>query len=69
MRDKLIVSFSPHLHIDESVSKIMWMVVISLIPAGVAGVFIFGRGALWVILVGIVSALIKIGRASCRERV
>ena len=58
MKNKLIVSFSPHLHKDESVSKIMWMVVISLIPAGAAGVFIFGQGALWVILLGIVSALI-----------
>ena len=58
MRDKLIVCISPHLHKDESVNKIMWMVVISLIPAGVAGVFIFGVGALWVILLGIVSALI-----------
>ena len=57
-KNKLIVSFSPHLHKDESVSKIMWMVVISLIPAGVAGIFIFGQGALWVILLGIVAALI-----------
>ena len=58
MRDKLIVCISPHLHKDESVSKIMWMVVISLIPAGVAGVFIFGLDALWVILLGIVSAIV-----------
>ena len=34
------------------------MVVISLIPAGVAGVFIFGLDALWVILLGIVSAIV-----------
>ena len=58
MKSKLIVNVSPHLHKDESVSKIMWMVVISLIPAGVAGVLIFGLDALWVILLGIVSALI-----------
>ena len=58
VKNKFIVSSSPHLHKDESVSKIMWMVVISLIPAGAAGVFIFGQGALWVILLGIVSALI-----------
>lgn len=58
MKDKLIVCISPHLHKDESVSKIMWMVVISLIPAGVAGVFIFGLDALWVILLGIVSAVV-----------
>ena len=57
MKDKFIVSVSPHLHKDESVSKIMWMVVISLIPAGLAGVFIFGLNALWLIVLGIVSAL------------
>lgn len=57
-RDSLIVSTSPHLHQDESVSKIMWMVVLGLIPSGIAGVFIFGVSALWVILLGIVSALI-----------
>jgi electron transport complex protein RnfD len=58
MKNRLIVSVSPHLHKDASVSKIMWMVVVSLIPAGVAGMFIFGVGALWVILLGVVSALI-----------
>ncbi|MDP3731712.1 MAG: RnfABCDGE type electron transport complex subunit D [Candidatus Omnitrophota bacterium] len=57
MKDKLIVGFSPHLHKDESVSKIMWMVVLSLIPAGIAGIFIFGLDALWVIILGVVSAL------------
>jgi electron transport complex protein RnfD len=58
MKNKLVVSVSPHLHKDESISKIMWMVVISLIPAGVAGVFIFGKTALWVIILCIISALV-----------
>jgi len=58
MKDKLIVCISPHLHKDETVSKIMWTVVISLIPAGIAGVFIFGQRALGVILLSIASALI-----------
>ena len=57
MKNRLIVSVSPHLHKDESVSKIMWMVIVSLIPAGAAGVFIFGMTALWVIILGVVSAL------------
>ena len=55
--NKLVVSVSPHLHKDESVSRIMWMVVISLIPAGAAGVFIFGLSALWVIILGVISAV------------
>jgi len=57
MKDRLIVSASPHLHKKESVSRIMWLVVASLIPAGAAGVFIFGTGALWVIILGVVSAI------------
>jgi electron transport complex protein RnfD len=61
MKNNLIVSVSPHLHKGESISKIMWMVVISLLPSGIAGVFIFGLGALWVVLLGIVSALIAEG--------
>jgi electron transport complex protein RnfD len=59
MKNKLIVSAPPHLHKkDESVSKIMWLVVVSLIPAGAAGVFIFGLSALWVIILGVTSAVI-----------
>lgn len=57
MPNKLAVSVSPHLHKDESVSKIMWIVVVSLIPAGVAGVVIFGRSALWVTFLGIIAAI------------
>ena len=57
MSDKLIVSSAPHLHNQESVSKIMWMVVLSLLPSGIAGVFIFGLDALWVILLGVSSSL------------
>jgi len=58
MKNKLIVCASPHLHKDESVSRIMWMVVLSLVPCGIAGVFIFGLSALWVITLGVISALV-----------
>jgi electron transport complex protein RnfD len=61
MLRKLIVSTSPHLHKDESVSRIMWTVVISLIPTGIAGVFIFGLNALGVIILGIATALVTEG--------
>jgi len=36
----------------------MWLVVISLIPTGAAGVILFGKSALWVIILGVVSALL-----------
>jgi Na+-translocating ferredoxin:NAD+ oxidoreductase subunit D len=59
MINKFIVSSAPHLHKDESVSKIMWMVVLSLVPAGAAGVFIFGWNAFWVIMLAVFAALIS----------
>ncbi len=55
---KLIVSSSPHLHSQQSLEKIMWAVVFSLFPAGIMGVFFFGLGALKLIVLGVVSALI-----------
>lgn len=59
--NKLIVSYSPHLHTNQSAATIMWSVFISLLPAGAAGIFIFGLKALWVILLGLGSALITEG--------
>ena len=61
MKNKLVVSIWPHLHKEESVSKIMWAVVLSLVPAGIAGVFIFGLSAVRVIILGIISAVITEG--------
>jgi electron transport complex protein RnfD len=61
MKNKLVVSISPHLHKDESVKKIMWIVVLSLIPTGIAGIFIFGLSALWVTMLGVISAVVTEG--------
>jgi len=58
MRNNLIVSGSPHIHKKESVSGIMWTVVLSTIPAGIAGVIIFGLDALWVTLVAVIAAVL-----------
>lgn len=58
MINNLIVSGSPHIHKPESISRIMWTVVVSLIPAGIAGVIIFGLDALWVTLVAVVAAVL-----------
>ncbi|MBU0547320.1 MAG: RnfABCDGE type electron transport complex subunit D [Candidatus Omnitrophica bacterium] len=57
MRNNLIVSGSPHVHKQGSVPRIMWTVVFSLIPAGAAGVIIFGLDALWVTLVAVITAV------------
>ena len=54
---KLTVSSSPQIHGADSTSKIMWTVVLSLLPAGIWGVYIFGMTALVVILVSIAAAV------------
>ena len=56
-KDKFIVSPSPHTRKRESTLKIMWSVVAALVPAGIAGVFIFGIKALWVIGICVVTAI------------
>lgn len=58
MRNNLIVSGSPHIHKQESICRIMWTVVLSTIPAGIAGVIIFGLDALWVTLVAVIAAVL-----------
>ena len=57
MNDRLIVSASPHLHNGGSTTRIMWIVFLALVPAGAAGVVIFGIHALWVILWSIFFAM------------
>ncbi len=51
------VSTSPHIHRKESTARIMWLVVLSLIPSGIAGVIIFGWEALKVTVLGVVAAV------------
>ncbi len=45
---ELIVTVSPHIRNDETVSRIMWTVSLSLLPAFVSGVYFFGPRALYV---------------------
>lgn len=60
-KNNFIVSPSPHLHKQESVNKIMWQVALSLLPAGIAGVIIFGPSALRLIILAVISAVITEG--------
>lgn len=57
MEKKWFVTASPHIADQESVPKIMYGVVISLIPATLGAVYFFGPRAAWVILLAIFSAL------------
>lgn len=42
MADNLVASGSPHIHRRVTVSRIMWDVVIALLPALIAGIYFFG---------------------------
>ncbi len=56
---RLVVSSSPHIHTSNSTTKIMLDVIIALLPAAIAGVLIFGWGALIVIGVCVISAILS----------
>jgi Na+-translocating ferredoxin:NAD+ oxidoreductase subunit D len=53
----LTVSGSPHVHTDQSVSKIMYGVIFSLIPAMLVSFYFFGLAAILVTLTAVVSCL------------
>ena len=55
----LIVSISPHIKDEESVSRIMWTVNLSLLPALIMGVYFFGPKALFVTALCIISAILS----------
>ncbi|GHS87688.1 electron transport complex subunit D [Bacteroidia bacterium] len=55
--NKLTISGAPHLHSDNNVSKIMWGVVIALIPTTLTSIYFFGIPALLTILVSVASCL------------
>lgn len=54
----LQVSGSPHVHGSESVKKIMWSVVIALIPAFLVSVFYFGLPVIILTLVSVASCIL-----------
>ncbi len=59
MDSKLTVSVSPHIYKNITTKKIMLDVVISLLPASVAGVIIFGLSAVWVLLTCIIASVLS----------
>ena len=58
MNNPLIVSVGPHTYAKVSTRRIMWAVNLALIPAGAAGVFIFGIYSLYVIMASVLSAVV-----------
>ena len=52
------MSSGPHIHSKDSSRRIMLDVILALLPASAAGVVLFGRKALWIILTCVLSAVI-----------
>lgn len=55
---RLVVSGSPHIHSTDSVNRRMWGVVIALMPAVAYSVYLFGLGALVVLLISVLGCVI-----------
>jgi electron transport complex protein RnfD len=56
--NSLIVSASPHIRDIDNIPRIMWAVVFSLVPAGIAGIFTFGYYCLYVIFLSCITAVV-----------
>ena len=52
----LLVASSPHIRSPESIPRIMWTVVATLLPAVGWGIYVFGPRVLWLLLIGVGSA-------------
>ena len=55
--ENLMVSASPHIRCDESISKIMWSVNAALAPAALFSIYNFGMPALLNMVLCIVAAM------------
>jgi len=55
---QLMVSNSPHIRDNQSISKIMFTVILALLPACLAGIWFFGFAALKVLLVTTLSCVL-----------
>ena len=56
--NKLVVSPSPHAHTKSSVSKLMYGVILSLLPALGVSVYFFGFGMIFVTLVTVLACVV-----------
>ncbi len=54
---ELVLSAAPHIRTDQSLPKIMWMVVFALLPAAAYSVYLFGLHALILMLASIIGAV------------
>ena len=57
-KPKLVLSAAPHIKDDSGIAKIMWYVVIAMMPALIGATYFFGFRALWLTILGGISAVI-----------
>lgn len=53
----LIVSYAPHIRTKDNITKIMYTVVVALVPSIISSVYYFGLRALSVVLVAVISCM------------
>ena len=58
MANLLTISGSPHDYTDQSTKKIMWGVVIALVPAMLVSFWYFGLGALYITLASVLACVL-----------
>lgn len=58
-QQRLIVTVSPHVKSEESVSRIMWSVNLSLLPAFAMGAYFFGPKAIFITALCILTAVLS----------
>jgi len=58
VKQKLVLSPSPHIHHPDSVPRLMWLVVIALTPAAAGAVYFFGWPALMIMAVSVLTAVV-----------
>ncbi|MDO4710467.1 MAG: RnfABCDGE type electron transport complex subunit D [Peptostreptococcaceae bacterium] len=58
MENRLLVSSSPHIQTDTTVSNIMRDVIIALLPATCAGIYFFGMSAAINVIVAVIAAVV-----------
>ncbi|MFW5999058.1 MAG: RnfABCDGE type electron transport complex subunit D [Halanaerobiaceae bacterium] len=57
-REELVVTSSPHVRDDTTVQRIMWSVIIALIPAVTASIYFYSSSAVKIIAVSITAAVL-----------
>lgn len=55
---EMVLGIWPHVRTENSINRIMYTVIATLVPSALAGVYLFGWSAIQVILISIVVALI-----------